>query len=78
MDPDAVVRLEAEVKRLAEQDQKRQAELDELVKAKAAADKEHQDRLAAEQQEVEKLKGEVDRLQGIERDQHKTEQFLKG
>ena len=35
MNLDAVVRLEAEVKRLAEQDQKRQAELDEMVKAKA-------------------------------------------
>ena len=48
------------------------------MKAKASADKEHQDRLAAEQQEVEKLKGEVDRLRGVEREQHKTKQFLKG
>ena len=38
VDPDFVVRLEAEVKRLAEQDQKRQVELDELVKAKEAMD----------------------------------------
>ena len=27
---------------------------------------------------VEKLKGEVDRLRGVEREQHKTEPFLKG
>ena len=35
---DLAQRLQVEVKRLAEMDQKRQAELDELVKAKAAAD----------------------------------------
>ena len=38
-DPEVVSRLEAEVKRLGEQDQKRQVELDDLAKAKDVADK---------------------------------------
>ena len=42
-DSDAIARLEAEVKRLAEQDKKHQVELDDLAKARAAADKEHAD-----------------------------------
>ena len=35
------------MKRLAEQDKKRQAELDDLAKATAAANKEHADHLEA-------------------------------
>ena len=69
-DSDAIARLEAEVKRLAEQDKKRQAELDDLAKARAAADKEHADQLGVVQKEVDQLKGEVTRLQGVEAEQH--------
>ena len=43
-DPEIVCRLEAEVKRLGERDLKRQAKLDDLVKAKNSADKEHAER----------------------------------
>ena len=46
-DLEVVSRLEAEVKRLGERDLKCQAELDDLAKAKDAADKEH-----AEQQDA--------------------------
>ena len=35
------------MKRLVEQDKKRQAELDDLAKARAAVDKEHADQLEA-------------------------------
>ena len=77
VDPDVIVRLEAEVKRLAEQDQKCQAELDELVKAKKAVDQEHQYRLAADRQEVDELKVEVDRLWVVEAEQHKTETSVR-
>ena len=55
------------MKRLGERDLKRQAKLDDLAKAKDVADKKHA-----------KLQGEVTRLQGVEAEQHKTEQHLKG
>ena len=77
-DPEVVSRLEAEVKRLGEQDQKRQAELDDLAKAKDAADKEHAEQQETAQKEITRLQGEVTRLQGVEAEQHKTEQHLKG
>ena len=54
-DPEVVSRLEKEVKRLMEQDQKRQAELDELAKAKDVAGK-----------EITRLQGEFTRLQEVE------------
>ena len=75
-DPEVVSRLEAEVKRLGEQDQKRQAELDDLAKAKYAADKEHAEQQETAQKEITRLQGEVTRLQGVEAEQHKTEQHL--
>ena len=61
-DPEVVSRLEAEVKRLEERDQKRQAELDDLAKAKDVADKEHTEQLDAAQKEVTRLKDEFTRL----------------
>ena len=76
-DPEVISRLEAEVKRQGEQDLKRQAELDDLVKAKNAADKEHAEQQDAAQKEVTRLKDELTRLQGVEAEQHKTELHLK-
>ena len=52
-------------------------ELDDLAKARAATDKEHADQLEAVQKEVDQLKGEVTRLQGVEAEQHKTERALR-
>ena len=77
MDLDVVVRLKAEVKRLVEQDQKRQAELDEQEKAKEVADQEHQDRLVAHRLEADELKAEIDWLRAVEAEQHKTETSLR-
>ena len=65
-DPEVVNRLEAEVKRLGEQDLKRQAELDDLAKAKNTADKEHAEREDAMQKEVARLKEDLVRLREVE------------
>ena len=65
------------MKWLREQDLKRQAELDDLVKAKNAADKEHAERQDAAQKEVTRLKDALARLREVESEQHKMEQHLK-
>ena len=64
-DPYFVRRLEAEAKRLSEQDQKRQAELNDLAKATAAADKGYAEQLEADRQEIGELKAEIMRLKEV-------------
>ena len=61
------------MKGLGERDLKRQAELDDLAKAKDAADKKHAEQQDTAQKEISRLQGEVTRLQGVEAEQHKTE-----
>ena len=65
------------MKRLTEQDQKRQDELDKLVKAKATTEKGHAEQREADQKVISRLQGEVTRVQGVEAEQHKTERALK-